>query len=158
MSSTATTSATAFVRDSHGQFQLFDPAGSVRTSPAAANARDTVAGTWRDASLVLHGFLRTADGTIVAVDAPMAGTGALQGTTIQGLNRHEVAAGTLVDSAGVDRGFIRSLSGRIVAFDAPGAGNAAGQGTFAQAINSNNQIAGYDSDAGGVFHAYIRTP
>lgn len=147
-----------FVRDPAGAFTTFAPPNSIDALPVAINAGGTVGGRYDDASQVMHGFLRGADGTITAVDAPMAGTGSLQGTAIASLNNHDVAAGTFIDSAGVGHGFVRSAAGHITAFDAPGAGTAAGQGTFAGSISNRNQIAGYVIDATGVFHGFVRTP
>jgi len=50
------------------------------TFPYAINETGTIGGLFQDANNVLHGFVRSPDGLIVAFDAPGAGTGAFQGT------------------------------------------------------------------------------
>jgi hypothetical protein len=50
------------------------------TFPYAINEAGAIGGHFQDANNVLHGFIRAADGLIVAFDAPGAGTGAFQGT------------------------------------------------------------------------------
>src|SRR5207248_3394543 len=46
------------------------------------NPAGTITGRYSDASDVLHGFLRTPDGTITTFDAPNAGTDPCQGTIV----------------------------------------------------------------------------
>jgi len=81
-------------------------------------------------SNVIHGFLRVPDGAITTFDAPLAGTGANQGTIAGDINDLGVIAGYYVDATNVAQGFLLNPAGKFTTFDAPGAGIGAGQGTF----------------------------
>lgn len=148
-----------FMRDRDRVFTVFDPPNSVRTSAITINDFHTIGGSYRDSASVIHGFLRNAsDGSFTIVDAPGAGTGALQGTSLHQVNDRGVVVGTYSDSAGVSHGYIRNPAGKITSFDAPGAHMVANQGTVAQSINGRNVIAGYYYDAAGATHGFIRKP
>ena len=125
-------------------------------------------GYYVDSSNEHHGFVRTADGgTITAIDAPGAGTGASRGTIAISINTAGVITGEYTDATGLAHGFVRAVSGTITGFDAPGAGTAgwlsslvahesgggpALQGTDGFSINTAGEIAGGYGDTGSVFH------
>jgi len=109
---------------------------------------------------VLHGFLRSPDGTITTFDAPGAGTGMNQGTdtgNVCGLNPAGAIAGEFVDDNYVFHGYVRSPDGTITTFDAPSAGTGMNQGTDAGHINPAGTISAPYIDSSGVSHGYLRT-
>jgi len=68
------------VRAANGTITTFDAPGAglgghAGTNPMSINTAGAIAGTYRDANLVYHGFVRAANGTITTFDAPGAGTG-----------------------------------------------------------------------------------
>jgi hypothetical protein len=65
-----------------------------------------ITGHYFDASTVLHGFLRARNGSITALDAPGAGTGAFQGTKAEAINPAGVITGTYFDANGTSHGFL----------------------------------------------------
>ena len=65
-------------------------------------------GKYIDASNVIHGFIRTAEGSITKFDAPGAGTGAGQGTFPDGLNIEGVIIGMSTDANNAVHGFLRT--------------------------------------------------
>jgi hypothetical protein len=71
------------------------------------NRSSTITGSYNDSNNTIHGFLRSAKGTITNFDAPGAGKAADQGTFVQAINDSGVIAGTYFDSSGIAHGFIR---------------------------------------------------
>lgn len=65
-------------------------------------------GYYVDASVVAHGFIRSARGNFTTFDVPGAGTAAGQGTFPLTDNPSGTIAGFLVDGSGVAHGFVRS--------------------------------------------------
>ena len=122
------------------------------------NDKGEIGGNFQDANNVLHGFLRTADGTVTAFDAPGAGTGGGQGTQGFAINSEGAIVGKTIDASYVQHGMLRTRDGAIIVFDAPGAGAGVTQGTFATNINSEGVIAGSYVDAKNVSHGFLRTP
>jgi hypothetical protein len=57
---------------------------------------------------VLHGFQRTASGTITSFDVPGAGTGTFQGSAGVNINTAGNIAGGYVDASNVIHGFLRT--------------------------------------------------
>jgi hypothetical protein len=70
------------------------------------NDTDTIAGGYVDPNLVVHGFIRAANGTITTFNAPGAGTGALQGTGGLSINSAGAVAGGYRDASGVAHAFV----------------------------------------------------
>jgi hypothetical protein len=149
----------------------FDPPGTgTVSSPACApscgtqafanNAEGTIVGSYTDANVVPHGFLRTPDGHIISFDAPGAGLGANlnQGTVAYSINDLGVIAGQFEDPNDVFHAFVRYPDGSFTTFDAPGAGSTIGQGlgTLATSINSAGIVAGYYLDENSVIHGFVR--
>lgn len=148
-----------FLRDGAGAFTVFDPPASVRTTAICMDDSHNIGGSYRDSASVIHGYVRNGgNGTFTIIDAPGAGTGALQGTNVRQINGRGAMTGSYTDSAGVSHGYFRNSAGKIKSFDAPGAHMVSGQGTIAQTINAGNQIAGYYFDSAGATHGFIRTP
>jgi hypothetical protein len=130
------------------------------TTALANNDSGQVVGTYTDAALVQHGFLRDPKGNYTApIDAPGAGTGPGQGTVAFSINNKGVIAGAFQDSSNVYHGFLRSKNGSFEPpLDAPGAGTGAGQGTLALSVNlPGTSTAGTYIDANNTFHGFVQT-
>jgi hypothetical protein len=150
-----------FVRKPNGDFNTFDPAGSTSTFVIAINQKGAIVGWYYDVSNVIHGFLRVPDGAITTFDAPLAGTGANQGTIAGDINDLGVIAGYYVDATNVAQGFLLNPAGKFTTFDAPGAGIGAGQGTFPQffsCLTDFRASTGYYIDPGNVNHGFVLNP
>jgi hypothetical protein len=127
-----------------------------------------VMGEYIDASTVIHGFLRSREGTVTSFDAPGAGVGPGQGTQPFSINPEGVITGYYTDSSGLSHGFVRARDRDFITFDAPGAGIPAGTpcsplliantGTQGASINLEGAVAGQYVDASGVFHGFLRSP
>jgi len=132
------------------------------TQPLANNDEGAIVGTYTDANVVPHGFLRTPSGDFVSFDAPGAGLGANldEGTVAVAINDFGVIAGQFEDANITFHGFIRYPDGSFVTFDAPGAGAVPGQGqgTLAYSLNLEGTTAGIYIDASGVQHGFVRSP
>ena len=96
--------------------------------------------------------------TIIAFNAPGAGTGAGQGTLGFDINSSGVIVGEYLDANGVFHGFLRAPDGDITPFDAPGAGTDAGEGTQPYSISREGAITGYYTDAIGLSHGFVYAP
>jgi probable HAF family extracellular repeat protein len=79
------------------------------TTPLANNDLGEVVGTYTDAGLVQHAFLRAPNGYIKTIDAPGAGGG--QGTVAFAIDDAGVIAGAFQDSNNVYHGFLRFPNG-----------------------------------------------
>jgi hypothetical protein len=132
------------------------------TQPLANNDEGAIVGTYTDANVVPHGFLRTPSGDFVSFDAPGAGLGANldEGTVAVAINDLGVIAGQFEDANITFHGFIRYPDGSFVTFDAPGAGAVPGQGqgTLAYSLNLWGTTAGIYIDASSVEHGFVRSP
>jgi hypothetical protein len=87
---------------------MFDPPGSTYTQPNSINREGAIAGYYRDAQSVSHGFLRDRDGTITTFDPP--------GSTYTypaSINRVGAIAGTYNDAQGTSHGFLRTPDGQL---------------------------------------------
>ena len=146
---------TALTRPSLAQsIDTFSAPGASETYPAAINEFGRVVGYYDDGSRHLHGFVRTAFGTMTTFDAPSVGDG--YGTEARVINAAGQIAGSVSGlSAGdlVMRGFVRDALGRFTEFDA---GPAAIR-TTPQAINAEGQIAGVYLDANFITHGFVRS-
>jgi hypothetical protein len=147
----------------------FDPPGtgtvsspvcapSCGTQVFANNNLGVTVGSYTDANVVPHGFLRTSDGYILSFDAPGAGLGANlnQGTVALSINDLGVIAGQFEDPNNIFHGFVRYPDGSFTTFDAPGAGTGANQGTIAEAVNLAGTVAGWYLDENNVVHSFLR--
>lgn len=171
----------AFVRDPGGQISILVfpgscdtglPAGCVGFGDLNINLFGWSVGTFQDAKLVHHGFLRSPSGTLTFFDAHGAGdNGPYQGTIfsynvtpdgneVAGLNDVGAVAATYLDSNSVYHGFLRSPAGNFTSFDAPGADLTAGDfnGTFPVSVNDIGVIAGTYTDSSYVPHGFVRGP
>ena len=165
-----------FLRAPGGAITTFDAPGAGTglfqgTSTGSVdciNPEGAIVGTYRDASNVLHGFLRAPGGAITTIDPPGAGTGTFQGTVPAGINEAGRIEGEYTDASNVAHGFLRTRDGAITTFDVPGAGNGVGapgcfltltcQGTYPENINQEGAITGQYVDASGVNHGFLRAP
>ena len=130
------------------------------TQAESINPAGAIAGQYRDASNVYHGFLRASDGTFTTFDAPGAGTDPFQGTitaSFSGLNPAGAIVGWYVDASNVNHGYVRARDGTFTTFEAPGAGTDSGQGTILDSINPAGATTGYYFDASNVSHGLLRT-
>jgi predicted membrane protein len=76
--------------------------------PNSIDTAGDITGLYRDASYLLHGFVRAATGTITMFEAPGAGTGAYTGTAGFSVNTAGDIAGTNLDTHYVYHGFVRT--------------------------------------------------
>ena len=84
------------------------------TSPLSSiNSAGVITGYFNDENFVAHGFLRSADGTIIIFDAPSA----VNGTFPEGINSAGVVTGFFGDENFLAHGFIRTQNGTITTFD-----------------------------------------
>ncbi len=171
----------AFVRDPSGELSVLAfpdscdgtiPEGCVGFGDLNINVFGWSVGTFQDANLVHHAFLRSPDGKITAFDAPSAGNiGPYQGTIfsynftpdgneVAGLNDLGAVAATYLDASYVYHGFLRTPDGKFTSFDAPGADLTPGDlnGTFPFAINDLGVIVGIYTDTNYLPHGFIREP
>ena len=124
------------------------------TFPYQVNDRGYIGGNYEDGNSVLHGFLRTPDGTFITFDAPGTGTGAFQGTQGFAISPNGVVVGKSIDANGATHGMLRTTEGKVIVFDAPGASNY----TDAFTVNSEGATAGNYADANGALHGFLRAP
>jgi len=166
-----------FLRTAAGVITTFDAPGAGAggnpvngTTGFSINTADTVAGAFPDTSGVIHGFVRTKNGTITTFDAPGAGKAgwlarlaadgkgpSLLGTAALNINTAGVITGGYVDASAVAHGFVRATNGTITTFDAPGAGMGTLQGTGGFSINTAGVITGAYFDANGTSHGFVRS-
>ena len=104
-----------FVRAANGTITSFDAPGAVTgagviqgTGGSSINAAGDITGAYADASALLHGFVRAANGTISTFSAPGAGKGPgiVQGTGGISINTAGAVTGVYTDASGVFHGFV----------------------------------------------------
>jgi len=107
--------AHAFVRSANGAITTFDAPGASTgtgmlpgTVGGSISDAGNIAGMYSDASAVLHGFVRAANGTITTFDAPGvgAGMGIVQGTAGFSINAAGNITGAYTDASAVVHGFV----------------------------------------------------
>lgn len=155
-----------FLRAPDGTFTTFDApgagTGAVQGTWTATftelNPAGAISGWYVDSSMALHGYLRTAKGTVTTFDAPGGGTGAIQGTVSMSLNREREVTGFYLDGSSAFHGFVRSPRGKLTTFDVPGAGTGFFQGTYPASNNPAGEITGYYTDTNNVSHGFLRAP
>lgn len=81
-----------------GQIITFD-VGPKGTYPFGINPSGEITGAFLDASSVLHGFLRAADGTITAFEAQGAGNGINEGTNPLSISASGQITGYYIDAS-----------------------------------------------------------
>lgn len=155
-----------FLRAPDGTFTTLDAPGAgtgdVQGTWSATfctlNPAGAITGWYVDAGNALHGYLRTAKGTITTFDAPGGGTGAIQGTVPLSLNPERAVTGFYLDGSSAFHGYLRAPDGTIITFDVPGAGTGFFQGTYAGSNNPAGAITGNYTDANDVNHGFLRAP
>ena len=107
--------AHGYLRAPHGTFTTFDAPGAGTGAfqgtglfGVAINTAGAIAGSFIDASNVVHGFLRARNGVITTFDAPGAGTGPLLGTFVTSINPEGMITGYYLDASGTIHGFLRT--------------------------------------------------
>ena len=153
-----------FLRATDGTITSFDAPGADHT-PGSFNGtfgvgltpNGGIEGVFVDVNGVLHGFVRSTDGTFTTYDAPGAGTGAGQGTLPESNNTPGAITGQFIDGNFVNHAFVRSNQGIFSTFDVPGMGTGAGQGTIPVDNNDPGAIVGEAIDGGTVIHGFLAT-
>jgi len=140
-------------------FTTFDPTGA-DTAPGfgtyaqSINTAGAIAGSYFDARLVCHGFVRAASGAITTFDAPgAAGYDHASGTNAQSINAAGTITGSYFDANVEAHGLVRAATSPfgITPFDPPGAIS-----TLPNSINAAGVIAGNYQDATFVRHGFVR--
>jgi hypothetical protein len=160
-----------FLRTRDGRITTFDVAGAgsgfldgtlaFGNSPfggtsAGIAADRTITGAYADMG-VLHGFIRSPDGSISTFDVP---DGSYTGPTA--LGKDEGITGSYFEPiagnplGGNFRGFLRTRNGDFSTFDAATYSPCC-IWTFPEAINPEGSITGYDNDGHNRFYAFVRT-
>lgn len=151
-----------FLRTPDGAFTTFGAPGTLLTSANSINPAGAITGYYVvftsqpfPFTILFHGFLRSADGTITTFDAPDALYTFASGNSI---NPEGAISGNYNDASFVSHGFLRAADGTFTTFDVPGAGTGPfqGTGTFGVAINPALATAGTYTDAGGTTHGFLR--
>ncbi|HTZ99978.1 MAG TPA: hypothetical protein VMB02_06585 [Candidatus Aquilonibacter sp.] len=102
----------SLIRSATGTYSIFDPpsADGVSSFAEGINESGAIIGTYRDATLVRHGFLEEPGGTFVTFDEPNAAqlplSGVNLGTAALRINASGTVVGLFSDSSGVRHGFI----------------------------------------------------
>jgi hypothetical protein len=151
-----------FLRAPDGTITSFDAPGADMT-PGSGNGtfgnglipNGEIEGVYVDAQGVLHGFVRSSQGTFSTFDAPGAGTGAGQGTLPESNNTLGAIAGNYFDANFVTHGFLLDQQGSFSVFDVPGTGTGAGQGTNPVDNNNTGAITGEAIDGRNVIHGFL---
>ncbi len=130
---------------------LFSVPAATATFCLAINNSYTAAGYYEDSAGVLHGFTRTAGGTVTTIDAPGAATtpgttpcsGTAAGTAVLGINAAGDVSGHFWDTSYNEHGFVLSHTGVFTQIDVPGAFQTSGGG-----LNDGLWVTGhYDTDS-----------
>jgi hypothetical protein len=110
------------------------------------NNSNEVVGTYVDSSSVTHGFLRKANGSVVA---PLDYPGSTN-TTLQGISDKGLIVGRYTDGSGVLHGLLLKLPHSFFVYDYPGA-----TATSFNDINTKGEISARYNDGEGVAHGLI---
>jgi hypothetical protein len=162
----------AFLLPFGGTLITFDPAnvnnGTGGTSPGTdyvtVDPTAGAAGTYVDVNDVIHGFIRSSNGTITTVDAPGASAGAGRGTAVYAIGSTGIVGGLYIDSKGVAHGFVRSASGTFSTFDAPVVGSGTGQSpgifpfSYPFGFDAMGDFSGVYLDSNDVVYGFVRSP
>jgi hypothetical protein len=158
------------LRSADGSFTTFNVPGAGTGSyqgtgcPGCSrpiNLFGATAGYYIDASYVVHGFLRSPQGTFTTFAPPGAGPNGVNcyGDCSLGLNDFGVITGFYLDANNVYHGFA-GAPGNLTTFDAPGADTTPNDynGTFPVSINDTGIVAGYYIDANNLYHGFLLLP
>ncbi len=98
-------------------YTTFDPANSLLTLPTSINQAGAITGLYVDINILIHGFLRTANGSFTSFDPP--GYAYIYPNSI---NQPGAIAGFYYDYDGSDayvqHGFLRAAKGTFTRIDA----------------------------------------
>jgi hypothetical protein len=119
----------------------------------ALNLEGSFAGTYVDANLGAHGYVRYANGQFAEFTAPGGGTSGFNGTWSASLNLLGTVVGFSYEPNGsTTDGYVRFADGTLILANAPVAGQ---QSTYAWAINDLNEFTGFWFDANGAEHGFV---
>lgn len=140
-----------FLLTSKGKLKKFEPPDIQGCSEDtfSIGKSSSIVGDYEGSDGRYHGFLRTKDGAIAAIDAP----GAVD-TFASDINDISAVTGTYIDNNGY-HGYIRSAESTFTTFDAPGG---PASGTIAGRINNLGEVEGDYANGDGVSHGLIRNP
>jgi hypothetical protein len=151
-----------FLRTPDGTITSFEAPGADTTAGSGNGTfgvgltpSGEIEGVYVDKNGVLHGFVRSNQGTFSTFDVPSAGTGAGQGTLPESNNTVGAIAGNYIDGSFANHGFLRNTQGSFSLFDVPSAGTGAGQGTIPLSNNNSGMVTGEDIDGGSVTHGFL---
>jgi hypothetical protein len=160
-----------FVRTSGGVITEFDAPRDVNgLYPAGIDDAGVVAGTYYDAKFVIRAFLRFPNGTIVVFEDPSAGTGFVQGTTVESISALGAVAGCYTDASSATYAFLLTTDGAFTTLAPPtSTGDSPGcQGYILSnspmAINALGAIASNyfepiaGNPFGGDYRGFLRSP
>jgi hypothetical protein len=140
-----------------GGIATFDiPDAAYGTFAESLNLDGTTVGSYEDADLVIHAFVRDNLGHITMIDPPGAASMFRVRALALGINAEGAIGGYYNDASGVSHGFVRDKRGNFSTFDAPGAGNVPTTDTLATSINNEGAVAGRYVDANAVHHGFVR--
>jgi len=152
----ATGTSHGMLLHSDGKLVSFDAPHAVLTFGGlgqALNLEGNFAGTYADANLGLHGYVRYANGKFAEFTAPGAGNSGFNGTWSASLNVLGTVVGFSVEPDGsTTDGYVRFADGTLILANAPVAGQ---QSTWAWAINDLNEFTGFWVDAQGNEHGFV---
>jgi hypothetical protein len=143
-----------FVRDTDGTITPFDPPGAGMdqnhsTGVTGMTPSGQIVGYYFDVNmgrLTSHGFLRNADGTVIAFDA----TADSIYTYAEAVNAAGQIAGVYQGANSGSHGFVRDSDGTITSFDVPGFF------WHVEGINQSGQIAGSYLESDYSMHGFVR--
>jgi hypothetical protein len=138
-----------------GKLLTFDAPNAVVTFGGlgqALNIEGSFAGTYADANLGTHGYVRYANGNFAEFTAPGGGNSDFNGTWSTSLNLLGTVVGFSIEADGTRDGYVRFADGTLILADAPVAGQ---QSTWAWSINANNEFTGFWVDAQGNEHGFV---
>jgi hypothetical protein len=172
----SSSSTHSFMRAANGTITNIDDPNAVTTGIIANNGTvatsindsGVIAGFYRDANLVSHGFVLSAGGTFTNFDPPGAGScasNATGGTTVTGIDPAGDISGTYYDTNCAQHGYVRAASGAITTITISGAETIScptkGTGnlicdTQPASIGPAGDITGGYVDSNSVVHGFLR--
>jgi hypothetical protein len=139
-------------------FTTFDsPAGTI-IHPTGINNDGVIVGVYIDANFASHGFVRSSSGTLTTYDAPNAGVGRLEGTTISAINNVGTIAGSYASPNGTI-GFTLDLNGQLSVFQyVPNSNPSSPSSVAITSINDAGDIAGNFADKNNCIQGFGGPP
>jgi hypothetical protein len=139
-----------------GKLGTFDAPNAVTTFGGlgqALNLEGSFAGTYADANLGAHGYVRYANGKFAEFTAPGGGNSNFNGTWGVSLNLLGTVVGYSFEPDGATTdGYVRFADGTLIIANAPVTGQLS---TAAWAINDYNEFTGFWVDAQGNEHGFV---